>query len=54
MKIKITVQTDKIGSKCETEIDIDEEQGSATQEELEEYALEAMFGMIEWNWTKVE
>lgn len=57
MKILVHVQTNKVGSKCEDEIDIpDEELEGLTDEEvesaIEEQAKEAAFNMLEWGWKK--
>lgn len=45
--IRVYVSTSKVGSRCETEIEVDDE---ATEEDITELAQEAMFGMIEWDW----
>lgn len=52
MKIKVSVQTDKVGSKCEQEIELDDED-HLTDEDLEEIAKDTMFEMIEWNWKRL-
>lgn len=55
MKFKVYVSTDKVGSECETEHDVDtEEWESMTAEEQEHYMRDIMFEMIEWNWEEVK
>lgn len=49
--IKVTVQTQKVGSKCEITFEIEDD---ATEEEIEEVAMASMFDMIDWNWQVVE
>lgn len=51
MKIKVTVQTDLVGSKVDRTIELDEE--NLTDEDLEEIARDTMFEMIEWNWKRL-
>lgn len=49
-KIKVTVQTQKVGSKCEITFEIEDD---ATEEEIEEVAMASMFDMIDWTWQEV-
>jgi uncharacterized OsmC-like protein len=53
VKVVVSVQTNRVGSKNETEIEV-QLNGDETPEEreraIEEVAKEAMFEMIEWNW----
>lgn len=51
MLILVRVATNKSGSDCEDEIEVDDD---ATEEQIEADAREAMFNMIEWSWSKVE
>jgi hypothetical protein len=51
MKIKVYVSTNKINSKCERIIEIEEPRSS--EEEIEQIARETMFEMIEWNWEEI-
>jgi hypothetical protein len=44
--IRVWVKTNKIGSRCEDEFEIDED---ASEEEIEEHAKEIMFNMIDWS-----
>lgn len=53
MKLRVWVQTDKIGSECQATIDFDDaELAEMSDDEKErcfdEVAREAMFNMIEW------
>lgn len=50
MKIKVSVATSKVGSKCEETLELDDD---CTEEEIEECAKDAMFQMINWDWQKV-
>lgn len=49
MKIKVYVQTNKIGSLCEDEFELDD---NISESEIEDQARECMFNMIEWSWSK--
>lgn len=46
-KIFVSVSTEKVGSECSTEIEVED---GATEEEIAAEAREAMFEMIEWTW----
>ncbi len=48
-RITVTVRTNKVGSKCETWIEVEDD---AEDAEIEELARDAMYEMIEWNWRK--
>ncbi len=48
-KIIVSVETDKVGSECQTEIEVED---GATDDEIEAQAREAMFEMISWTWRK--
>lgn len=50
-KIRVWVATRKIGSKCETTFEIEDD---ATEDEITEVAQEAMWDMIEWDWVDVD
>lgn len=55
MKLKVYVSTDRVGSRVEREIDIDDEDlegldDSERQSYLEEIAKEEMFNLFEWGW----
>lgn len=47
-QIKGSISTDKVGSRCEFEFEMDDD---ATAEEIEEAARDAAFEMIEWGYT---
>ena len=49
MKIIVHVCTDKVGSDCETEIEVEDD---CSDGEIDEISREAMFGMIEWGWKR--
>lgn len=49
MKIVVTVRTNKVGSKCERVIEVDDD---TSEDDLEDIAMVIMFEMIEWNWKK--
>lgn len=58
MKIKVTVSTNRVGSQTEKEIEIDDDELEDYVEEdrqaiIEDMARNAMFEMIEWNWTEI-
>ena len=51
MKIRVWVATGKVGSKCETTLEVDPDAWhDLSEEEQEEEMQEAMFQMIEWGW----
>lgn len=52
MRIKVWVRTDKVGSKCEREIDIDEDD-DISDASMEEIALQEVWSMAEWGWEKI-
>jgi|GEM_PF-841257 len=45
------ISTDKIGSTCEFEFEVED---AATEEEIEQAAREAAFEHVEWNFKEVE
>lgn len=48
-KIIVWVATNKIGSRCETSFEVEDE---TTDEEIDEIAQEMMWEMVEWDWRK--
>jgi hypothetical protein len=51
MKIKVWVATGKVGSNCESTIEVDaNDWHEMCEEEQEELCQQAMFEMIEWGW----
>lgn len=46
--IRVYVSTNKVGSQCETSFQVED---NLSDEEIEEFAKEAMFDLIEWNYT---
>ncbi|EGT3945307.1 TPA: hypothetical protein KOR49_002200 [Clostridioides difficile] len=60
MKINICVKTNKVGSECEYELEIDDDDlKDMSEEEREEYinkiALDyALESLIDWNWYEIE
>lgn len=60
MKINICVKTNKVGSECEYELEIDDDDlEDMSEEEREEYinkiALDyALESLIDWNWYEIE
>ena len=59
MKIKVFVSTNKVGSRCESEIEIDDSElegyeGSEREEFITESCRDAMFEMIEWGYEEAE
>ncbi len=55
MRIEVVVATDKVGSRCSREIDLDDNDyrksdGSVDTDAVEEVARDVMFEMIEWSW----
>ena len=58
MRIKIWVSTNKVGSKCEKIISIPDDEwedwrDNGHEQERDEFLLEQMNDMIEWNWEEV-
>jgi hypothetical protein len=54
VKIRVYVSTNKIGSECFNEIEIDREAWEEMDDdEKDELFRNEMFGMIEWNWREV-
>ena len=50
-KLKITVSTRKVGSRCDDVVEIDESDlEEADLNEVNEWARDAMLEMVEWNW----
>lgn len=50
-KLKITVSTRKVGSRCDDVVDIDKSDlEEADFNEVNDWARDAMFEMVEWNW----
>jgi hypothetical protein len=45
MKIKVYVETNSVGSRCEHTIEVDDD---LTEEEILQEAKDAMYEMIEW------
>jgi hypothetical protein len=43
----VYASTNKVGSECTDEIEVDDD---ATEEEIEEAARDVAFNMIEWGW----
>lgn len=55
MKLRVTVKTRNVGSQVTTLIEIDREQwNDMSESEREEFMLESMFELIEWNYEEVE
>jgi hypothetical protein len=53
IKITVYVETNKVGSRCEDEIEFDcDEWESMTEAEQDEACRDAAFNMLEWGWTK--
>lgn len=48
-KFKGRISTDKVGSDCEFEFEVDDD---ATEAEIEETAREAAFNFIDWSYTE--
>lgn len=54
MKIKVSVATNKVGSKTTDTIEIDDAEWSGMDDqERENFALDTMYTMIDWNWEEV-
>lgn len=49
-EFKGVIRTDKIGSECEFEFEVED---SATPEEIEQEAREAAFNYVEWSYNEV-
>jgi len=47
MKILVKIRTNKIGSECFNEFDLDDD---STPEEIEELAQEVAFEMVDWSY----
>lgn len=45
--IKVHVSTNRVGSECSDEFEVEDD---TTEKEIEEMAKDAMFNMIEWNY----
>jgi hypothetical protein len=59
MIIEVSVSTDKVGSRCTREIQIDDEEFEGMtdfdrDEEIEEIARAYMLGMVNWDWEFVK
>ena len=57
MEIKVWVCTNRVGSKCERNVQIDDEdfEGMDEQEKeiyIENYCQDELWDMIEWGWTE--
>jgi hypothetical protein len=55
MKTLVHAQTNKIGSRCEETVEIDDEdleglEGYERELAIDDIAREVMFGLIEWGW----
>jgi len=50
MKIEVYVSTNRVGSKCSTIIEIDDD---STPEQIEEIAGETKDKLVEWGWKQV-
>jgi hypothetical protein len=46
-QIEVSVQTDRICSKVSTVIEVEDD---LSEDEIDNLAQEAMFGLIEWTW----
>lgn len=53
MKIKVFIRTDKVGSKCESVVDVPE-WGEMDASEREEFCKEIAFNMGEWGFEELE
>lgn len=54
-KFRVTVSTNKVGSKCEDTYEIDDEDiKGMSDNDVEEELREAMFQMIEWNYERID
>jgi hypothetical protein len=51
MKIEVSVSTRVVGSRVKEIIELPDD---TPEDEIEEYARETMFEMIEWNWRETE
>ena len=53
-KFIVSVSTDIVGSLCEAEVEIpDEELAELSEKDIEQQMLDQMFDMIEWNYIQV-
>lgn len=55
MKLRVYASTNKVGSRCETTVEIDDEEleGMDANERnayLEEMAKDALWQLVEWSW----
>lgn len=54
VSVKVSVTTGYVGCRAETEVEIDREIWESMSEfDKNEYLLEDMFGLIEWNWEEM-
>lgn len=54
MKIRVWVRTNRVGSKCERVVDIDDaEWAEMSEQEREDYAKQIMGDMMEWNYEEL-
>lgn len=58
-RFKVSVSTNKVGSRCEREFEVDDEDLEDLNEQehdalVDEYARDVMFDMIDWGWDRVE
>lgn len=49
-KIRVWVQTNKVGSRCETVFEVSDDEA---EEDITEQAKDHMFDMIEWDWREL-
>lgn len=55
IKIRYWIQTDKVGSRCEDEVEyLPEDLEGMTDDEISEEILRYIWDMAEWNWERVE
>lgn len=53
VKIKVSISTQKVGSECVYEIEVEREAWDAmSDEEKDEVCREAAFSMMEWYWSE--
>ncbi len=52
-KIKVSVRTDRVGSKCETILD-EPFWDTMSDQEKEETCRDVMFNMIDWDYEEIE
>lgn len=54
IRIRVSISTQKIGSKCVDEIEFERaEWESLTDEEKESECRDTAFSMMEWDWTEI-